>query len=704
VSRAVVVTTLLSATVWPAAAGAVRTWEASFEELARGRAEGVAVTRRARLFPAPRLAPVGGARGLLGPALVRALATDGAGNLYVGTGPGGQVLRIGASGETVTHFRVDEPLVTALAVEGAGDLLVATAPGGTVYRVRPDGTGERWAETEERYVWSLAVGSSGIVYAGTGERGRILTLDASGNATVLFDSDESHVVSLFPLSDGGLLAGGAGRGVVYRLDAEGHALALHDDDLSEVAALAVDQGAVVAALLAPAPAAVRRPALRLRLPDGVQVGATGEALGTLEEDTGPTLHGTIEGLAAPGAVPGERPAGRIVRIGARGAVEELWSSTTEAPFGLALDARGRILFGTGEPARLYRVEPDGDVALLATLREAQVTALRAEGRRVVVATSHPAAVYRLEEGRAEAATYHSATFDAGGPARWGAFRWSVEGSSVRPEVYTRTGNSQTPDDTWSAWSPAMTDPAESVVANPDGRFLQWRLRQVAGFDPEARFGRFRVRYEPYNRPPSIDRFREITPAEMPPGIRTFGWTVADPDGDALDVRLEYRAVGVAAWETGAVTPVPAARDGSRAPLEGRLEWDVSGLAEGEYEVRGITSDLPANPPEDAREAAAWPETRLVVDRSPPSLEVHRVDGRRVRVRVEDTLSDIARLEVVEGPRTRFTPRPEDGVCDSSSETFRFEVPDGGEVSWRVRGTDAAGNVSERPLPPPEPSP
>ena len=37
-----------------------------------------------------------------------------------------------------------------------------------------------------------------------------------------------------------------------------------------------------------------------RLPDGVQVGTTDEAVGTLEESTGPTLRGYIEGLAEDG--------------------------------------------------------------------------------------------------------------------------------------------------------------------------------------------------------------------------------------------------------------------------------------------------------------------------------------------------------------------------------------------------------------------
>jgi hypothetical protein len=48
-----------------------------------------------------------------------------------------------------------------------------------------------------------------------------------------------------------------------------------------------------------------------------------------------------------------------------------------------------VRFGTGEPARLYRLEAADDGARLATLREAQVSAVAAKGTGVVVVTGNP---------------------------------------------------------------------------------------------------------------------------------------------------------------------------------------------------------------------------------------------------------------------------------------------------------------------------
>ena len=682
-----------------ALAGGAMTWTDTPAQLGRGKADGLALTREGRLFLAPRLVKLGGSLTSIGPVQIWATTSGKDGNVYFGTGPEGQILELGQSGEPREFFRVEEPLVTALALTPAGDLLAGTAPGGRIYRIDRNGNGEPWSETGERYVWSLVVAADGTVYAGTGERGRILRISRSGRADLLFDSDESHVVSLLAPEDGFLLAGGAGRGLIYRLDEEGHALVLHDDDLPEVVALAVEPGgAVLAAMVAPPGPEARRPALRIQLPGGAQVGPTDEALGRLEPGSGPTLLGTIEGLPLREDRRPERVRGRIVRIEAGGATTELWSSSSESPFCIGLDDRQRVLFGTGEPARLYRVEHDGDVARLVTLPEAQLTGLLAVGRRVVVSTSNPATAYRLDDVVTETGSFTSRPFDAGGPARWGAVRWRVENPDGRTELYTRTGNSHEPDETWSAWSPALTDPDGSPVVNPDGRFLQWRLRQVGGRRAATR--QVSVAYEPFNRAPRLSGFRVDRPTAGNPGkSRTFQWTSRDPDGDRVEVTIEYRPPGTSGWATAGVDTLSKLEQGKTEDLRpdieraGRMVWDTSEVPEGEYEVRAVASDQPANAPGEGLEAVVGPLLNVVVDRTPPAIMIEHLADRGVRVLLSDALSDIERLELLKDGRTRFTARADDGVCDSPRETFRLELPETDDgLPWTFRGMDAAGNA------------
>src|SRR4030095_5813061 len=42
------------------------------------------------------------------------------------------------------------------------------------------------------------------------------------------------------------------------------------------------------------------------------------------------------------------------------------------------------------------------------------------------------------------------------------------------EIATRSGNTRTPDETWSNWSPGYTQAEGSAIASPRARYLQWR--------------------------------------------------------------------------------------------------------------------------------------------------------------------------------------------------------------------------------------
>ena len=419
-SRPVLPAALLLATAsWiHAAQPVVRTEQPA--DLERGKAVGMIVTPHGSLYVGPGIEPYGSAFPVSDPAQVWAMTADASGNVFLGTSPEGRVFKISAGGETTLFFTADEPMITALALTSGGDLLAAAAPGGVIYRIGPDGRGEVWSETDELYVWALAPAAGDQVYAGTGQRGKILQIGSDGRFDLVFDSDESHIVSLAPLAGGGLLAGGAGSGLVYRIDPERHALVLHDDDLSEVVALVPEGESVVAALLAPPEPEARQPVLRLRLPDRAQVGASSEAApDVLEEEAGPTLHGVIEGIPPSDGPETKRVRGRVIRIDASGKSTEIWSSTQEAPFCLLTDERGRVFFGTGEPGRLYRVDPDGKVARLSTLQEAQVTGLLSVPGGILLATSNPARVFRSGRSPAAAGEFLSRPIDAGGPARWG---------------------------------------------------------------------------------------------------------------------------------------------------------------------------------------------------------------------------------------------------------------------------------------------
>src|SRR5262249_28257156 len=83
-------------------------------------------------------------------------------------------------------------------------------------------------------------------------------------------------------------------------------------------------------------------------------------------------------------------------------------------------------------------------------------------------------VLAIGSERAKRGTYDSDVRDAGTVATWGAIRWRAAAAPGEVEVYTRSGNTATPDETWSAWSKPHVDPQGEPIASPNARYLQWR--------------------------------------------------------------------------------------------------------------------------------------------------------------------------------------------------------------------------------------
>ncbi len=171
------------------------------------------------------------------------------------------------------------------------------------------------------------------------------------------------------------------------------------------------------------------------------------------------------------------PKGAVYRIAPDGLWDQLWESREDAPYDLAFDAENRLIVGTGNKGKIYRLEGNPlQPMLLARASAQQVTALYKDARgRLYYATANPGKLFRLSSTRATRGTYQSEVRDAQMVSTWGTVSWrGTVPNGGRVEISTRTGNSETPDDTWSAWSPAYTAAEGSSIVSPKARYLQWR--------------------------------------------------------------------------------------------------------------------------------------------------------------------------------------------------------------------------------------
>ena len=272
------------------------------------------------------------------------------------------------------------------------------------------------------------------------------------------------------------------------------------------------------------------------------------------------------------------------------------------------------------------------------------------------------------------------------------------------EISGRTGNTKTPDSTWSAWSLPSAQPADLHLT--PARFIQVRARFAR--DPNAVISSVTIPFvtdnlravvtsveaQPRNVPPAV-REGHLVPAsggEPPSHSATIklSWKSDNPDADPLRYRLSYRLEEQTLW-----------RDLTRPDevlSRTEYEWDTSTLPEGMYRVRVEASDETANPPDrvyrHALESAAF-----AIDNTPPFFRTLTAQGRRIQGVLVDGVGPIARVDVAVDGRPEWHPYlPKDGVFDSREENIDLDVASlvgSGNHLVAVRIFDAAGNYVVR---------
>ena len=706
----------------------------TLDDFERGKPDGIALGAPGELTLSPALV------GLNVPALEQAsepflwsVAVDSKGTAYAGGGRNGTVYRVPKGGTGSAWFETGALAVHALVVDKSDVVYAATLPEGRVVRITGEGKGETWYQPEDRYIWDLALSPKGDLYAATGERGVIYRITGAGKAEVFFDSPEFHIVSLAVDAQGNVLAGSDGKGLLYRITPQGKASVLYDSPLREIAAVAIDpKGAVYAAALG---AEGEAPVLPLLIPQTAPVGRETvpglpgqppvQVPGIADEPSARVTVTTVSASLSPGG--GPPPRSEVYRVDPDGTVVTLWASPSEVAYSLAIDAAGRPVLGTGEPGRVRVLTSPRQSTQIARLPSSQVTALAVSGRDLLVAASNVGRLYRLDPSQADNGVYLSAPQDAMTVARWGRIGWrSQTPAASKVELSTRTGNSATPDDTWSDWSTPYASADGSAIASPVGRYLQWRARleRKPGSDGPT-LSSVSVTYVQSNLPPvarrlellppGVVRERSASPPEVDPeslaysgfrtpsgidrsdetprgkkiyvrGMRALEWEADDPNGDTLAYDLWFRGDGESSWK-------PLVR-GLREPL---FAFDSMSLPDGLYRIRLDVTDAPSNPGEQSRTASLLSEAFLV-DNTPPSVQVTARKGPKgaatIEVTATDTTGPVARAEM-SLDAARFVPlSATDGASDSRAETYSQTV-DGlrpGEHLVIVRVVDLLGNV------------
>ncbi len=725
----------------PLALGGVETafWQtAAFDDFLRGDLVGVSLGKDGQL----RLAPE--ARAIYSPeeTVALSLAADPGKNLYLGTGHQGKVFRVNKDLKGSLFFQAPEPEIFALAVGPDGALYAGSSPEGKIYRVTTDGKSRVFYDPKTKYVWALAFDRQGRLYVGTGDRGQILRVDPDGKGAVFFDSNQTHIMCLTFDFAGNLIAGSEPNGLIYRIDTQGRGFVLYQAGLPEVHAVATGaDGRIYAAALggaggkgtpdyfAPSGQPGLVPTTVTTVTVEAAAGETGVA-GTNVQQPGrqqPSGSGTARPAPNLSFPMPQIPQGRgaVIQILPDYSAETLWSSNSETVFGLVV--RGRdILFSTDAGGRIFSLSPSPDgpkLTLLNETHESLATRLLLQGNDLYAVTSNIAKLFRVGPKLGAEGSYESPVKDTKFISRWGVLTWrGVVPAGCELQFFSRSGNSERPDNTWSDWAGPYRQPTANPILSPPARYIQWKAVFRGSGSASPTLDEVTVAYLNQNLPPQIRSFNVSTAGERTgPGGPTptssggsgatvtvvgssgFGasasagdqrarapvilsWQADDPNGDQLTYALYLKASDEAQWHL--------LRDKLR---EANFSLDVNSLPEGSYTARLVASDEESNSPDTARQAELI-SAPFWIDNTPPRIkglsQRTTPEGVELRFQAESNISPLRSAEVSRDGKEWRDINSDDGIVDSRLETFTLKgLKFGpGEHVVYLRAYDMAGNV------------
>jgi hypothetical protein len=693
---------------WAASAEAVvpQKWLVrSYDDFLRGKFDGVSISEDGVLSLSPREEKIEGPSEEF--YLSFLMASDGL--AYLGTGHGGKIFRITKEGKVELYFQTSEMDVTSLAMDKKGVLYAGTSPNGKIYKIVGQGKDVAFFNPGEKYIWDMLFRDDGSLLVAVGESGGIYEVNPQGEGTLVFKAEENHILCLRIDPTGDVIAGSGGNGLVYRVGKGWRGAVAFESPFEEVRSLVIDgEGNIYAAAGGTATKA-RKDELPLAVSGRdtdvtVTVSATAAAPQTQVAPAGQA--------AAPPSRPlgisrtGQKEPSALFKIAPDGMSKRLWSSSEELIYCLFwIEAEKKAYFGTGPKGRMYSIDRDEKAALVLQKISEQIYGLLAVDSKIYMLSNNPSQLSILYPEQRLSGEYLSPVMDAKVLASWGKIGWEAEmPSGATLQFLTRSGNSFEPSQTWSDWSPPYQKKDGEQILSPKARYLQFRVlfKAVSGKMTPA-LAKVALYYLQTNVAPAFSRLELLGPNEVylkppeqeeiisglerrnpdpaatknepkfviPPkkverkGYQTLTWDATDENEDTISYSIFLRQEGEKGW-----------RQLDEKWTETVYTFQTQNFPDGVYFIKVVASDLPSNPP-DLEKQADKTSQPLVIDNSAPVLKnfqaVKDKNQLTVTFQADDGFSAIKEVKYLVRPDDWHVVFPEDGICDSKQESFKFKM-------------------------------
>lgn len=617
--------------------------------------------------------------------VVWAAVSDGAGGAYLSAGNEGKLFRF-SGGQVRPLAQVRGGIVFAMARLGQ-DLIVAPSGENKLFRVNSSGEVKPFADIDAKQIWAMAVQGSDLYLAGGGERGAVFLVAREGSSRKVVElAEETSFTALASDNQGGWYLGSHGHGLVARLTGD-RLETLLSTGLEEVRGLALHDGSVY-------------------------VGANNGLASRI-------ASGNLEKREIYRSERGSQTKGAVIRLDRNLVPETLWQSGQSQIFSMVV-WNGQLVMGTGNRARIFSIPLDAKTrdldpfAVLQDVGTAQVTSFLAMGPDLVAVGSNPAEMHVLSEAQGTEGTLESPVLKGMPLADWGRIyveASSLEGNTV--DLQHRVGFTETPDGTWSPWSPPLKS-GDRPNVKPT-RFAQFRLKLTSprgGASPVV--DAVRVHWANRNLAPQWEDVESMPPGLVlsrtaPPedigiervpletqklipalgyqgaekrsfrrGAQAFQFKVNDPNGDSLSFAISLIP------EKG--NPIPL----EKGWRERYFTFDTLPVPDGRYSLEVTADDSPTQP-FNLKQATVWRTAAFSIDHTPPVIAdftaLAEGDSIRVKFSVRDEMTVLREASVSADGTGWLQVAPEDRVFDAKEERFDFLVPkdrvQGDRVTVRV---------------------
>ena len=638
----------------------------SIQDFEKGKLDGLSINENGQLYLAPKSTTLLKKDDLFIWDIVK--LKDG--SIFTATGINGKIYKINKNGESGLFKKLEAMSVTALAVSKNNKLYAATSPNGKLIRMdTAKGNSNKTVEItrfKETYIWDMQFDNNGTLYVVTGNPARLYSVNVNNGAKKLIFSavNESHFLSLGINSAGSVYFGSAPNGRLYKMSYKSKKVKIHYDTYeNEISCIHIDKKGIV--YFGTATQYRKYPGENFKFKDSFTF---------KEKDT--KVKKTLRKIKKK-----KKPLkNSVYKLNLDDKIEKIFTMSGISIFSLVTDKNKNLYIGTGDKGVIYKLDRKNTVSRLTRFHENQILRLIIDKGSLYVGTGNDGSVFKMDLQAKTKGVYTSQVIDCFTKSIWGSISWiGTRPANTKISIYTRTGNTDAPDKSWSKWEGPFTVKSGDKIKSPSARYIQYRIifsSSRLGNTPMIQS--VSIPFLKKNRPPRIKSilltsysslykpaFSKPSKLKLKPGQMKITWFSADDDNDSLIYSVYFKFKNDSTWYL----------------LRNRfykntLIFNTSLLPNSRYTFKITASDLPSNT--DLTYKTGSKESRsFLVDHSEPLIKNLKVkhSGNKIIISgiTKDEWSIITKLKYTLNVKQWRNINPIDDVYDSKTEKFRIVI-------------------------------